>query len=125
MYPDVRPILRALKADGYGLYLSTNATRSNAEPALVGGGVRDLFDGLVMLEVARAKKDRPSYWRRAFEVTDVRPSDAVVVDDVATYLAPAAQLGSRCVQVLRRGGARQEEGRWPVIHTLTALPALL
>src|SRR3989304_2973105 len=64
--PAPRPALHALVTQGHRLLLSTNANRANAESALIGGGVRDLFDGLAMLETARAKKDRPYYWRRAF-----------------------------------------------------------
>lgn len=120
LYPDVRPTLERIKAQGHRLFLSTNASRSNGENALVGGGIRDLFDGLVLLEVARAKKDRPFYWQRAFEVAAVRPNEAVIVDDVASYLRPAAELGARCIQLIRTG-AERKRGPWPIIETLEAL----
>lgn len=125
LYPDTRPALAALKAGGHRLYLSTNANRSNAESALIGGGVRDWFDGLAMLETARAKKDRPSYWRRAFELAATRPEDAVVVDDVARFLMPAADAGARCIQILRPDRARLERGPFHVIASLAALPGLV
>jgi HAD superfamily hydrolase (TIGR01509 family) len=124
LFPDVRPALAAMRASGHRLCLSTNANRSNAESALIGGGVRDLFDGLAMLETARAKKDRPYYWRRAFELVHAEPADAWVVDDVARFLAPASDLGARCVQLVRPGMAR-EHGPHPVIDSLAALPGLL
>jgi len=124
LYPDVKPALAALKAAGHRLYLSTNANRANAESSLIGGGVRDLFDGLAMLETARAKKDRPYYWRRAFEIAGAQPAEARVVDDEARYLAPAGTLGARCYQVIRPGRAR-ERGSFPVIDALAALPGLL
>ena len=122
LYPDARPALTALKAAGHRLFLSTNANRSNAESALIGGGVRDSFVGLAMLETVKAKKDRPYYWRRAFELAAVRPDEAVVVDDVARFLVPAAELGARCIQVLRSDHTHTKEGLWPVIDSLAALP---
>ena len=124
LFEDVRPTLPRLKADGYRLFLSTNATRSNGESALIGGGVRDWFDGLVYLENAKSKKDRAYYWRRAFEIANVRPSEAVCVDDEARYLVPASNLGAQCYQVVRPGRNR-EHGAFPVIETLAALPDLL
>lgn len=124
LYPDTRPALAALKAAGHRLYLSTNANRSNGESALIGGGVRESFDGLAILETAKAKKDRPYYWRHAFELARTPPADAIVVDDEARYLVPAADLGARCYQVVRPGRNR-ELGPFPVIETLAALPDLV
>src|SRR3990170_4009532 len=124
LYPDARPALAALRDMGHRLYLSTNANRSNAESALVGGGVRDLFDGLAMLETARAKKDREYYWRRAFDIAGARAAETVAVDDVTRFLEPAAALGARCVQLIRPGRP-VTPGRFPVIDSLAALPGLL
>jgi len=124
LYPDARRAVAALRSAGHRLFLSTNANRSNAESALIGGGVRDLFDGLVMLETGRAKKDRAYYWRRAFEIGDAGRADAWAVDDVARFLTPAAELGARCVQLIRSGMTR-ERGPYPVIASLAALPDLV
>jgi len=120
LFEDVRPMLPRLKADGHRLFLSTNATRSNGESALIGGGVRDWFDGLVYLENAKAKKDRAFYWRRAFEIAGVQPSEAVCVDDVSRFLEPAAELGARCVQLVR-GYTHRSQQRFPVLTSLEAL----
>src|SRR3989449_6997385 len=120
IFPDVRPALDALRAAGHRLFLSTNANRSNAESALIGGGIRDAFDGLAMLETARAKKDRAHYWRRALELAATRES-VVVVDDEARYLVPPGEMGARCVQVIRPGRPRGR-GAFPVIDSLAALP---
>jgi len=125
LYPDVEPALRELKADGHRLFLSTNATRSNGEPALAGGGVKELFDGFVVLENAKAKKDRPHYWIRAFTVANVRPTEAVVVDDIPAYLASVAPMGARCYQMIRPQHIGLKKGTWPIISTLTELPAAL
>jgi FMN phosphatase YigB (HAD superfamily) len=124
LFEDVRAGLRALKSAGHRLFLSTNANRSNAESALIGGGIRDVFDGLLMLETARAKKDRPYYWRRAFEVASVRPEDTVVVDDVARFLEPASSLGARCIQLVREGMAGRVQ-RFPVVTTFAAIPPMI
>ncbi len=126
LYADVRQALRELKAGGHRIFLSTNATRSNAESALVGGGVRDMFDGLVLLENAKAKKDRPHYWRRALNIMSVRPTEPfVVVDDIPAYLAPVSKMGARCFQMIRPEHVSVEKGTYPIISSLTELPTLL
>lgn len=124
LYPDARPTLDRLKAAGHRIFLSTNANRTNAESALIGGGVRDRFDALLMLETGRAKKDRPFYWKRAFEVPGVVPEEAIVVDDEARYLVPPAELGARCYQMVRAGLIRAR-GPFPVLASLAALPDLV
>jgi len=123
-YPDVRPALTALQDDGHRLFLSTNANRANAESALVGGGIRGFFDGLLMLETGRAKKDRPYYWRRAFEHARSRPEEAIVVDDQARFLRPAHELGARGVQLIR-AGLRRATGEFPVLDSLAAVADVL
>ncbi len=126
LYPDVRHALRELKDGGHRIFLSTNATRSNAESALVGGGVRDMFDGLVLLENAKAKKDRPHYWRRALNIMRVRPTEPfVVVDDIPAYLAPVSKMGARCFQMVRPEYTGMKIGTYPIISSLTELPTLL
>ncbi len=125
LYADVRPALAELKADGHRVYLSTNATRSNGEFALVGGGIREMFDDLVVMDNAKGKKDRPHYWRRAFSITKVKPAEAVVVDDIPAYLAPASTMGARCFQMIRPEHSNMEKGRWPVIGSLAELAATL
>lgn len=117
-------MLPRLKSGGHRLFLSTNATRSNGESALRGGGVRGSFDGIVCLENAKAKKDRPSYWRRAFEIAGVLPAEAVCVDDVQRYLEPADGLGARCVRFLRGTPPRSLQP-FPVLTSLEALSAWL
>jgi len=125
LYPDVVPTLRRLKREGHRLYLSTNVSRSNGESALIGGGIRDMFDDVILLEVGRAKKNRPYYWERAFGVAGVTPSESIVVDDVATYLAPPAELGARCIQMIRPDRALNKRGRFPIIDSLEKLPPYL
>jgi len=120
LFSDVRPMISRMKADGHRLFLSTNATRSNGESALIGGGVRDSFDGVVCLENAKAKKDRPYYWRSAFEIAGVPAEDAVCIDDVARFLEPARTLGARCVQLVR-GDLPRGRTTFPVLTSLGAL----
>ena len=121
LYDDVRPALPRLKAEGHRVYLSTNATRSNGESALIGGGVRGMFDGVVCLENGMAKKDRPAYWQNAFRIANVRPEDAVCVDNEARYLEPPLDLGARCVQILRD---QDPPRHWTLIPILSGLEAL-
>jgi len=125
LYADVKPALIELKADGHRIILSTNATRSNGEFALVGGGIKEMFDGLVFMENAKGKKDRHHYWRRAFIVTKTKPAEAVVVDDIPAYLAPVSSMGARCFQMIRPEHSNLQKGRWPILSSLAELPAAL
>jgi len=125
LYSDVKPALSELKANGHRLFLSTNASRSNGESALVGGGVRDMFDDLVLMENAKTKKDMPHYWKRAFSFTKVKPIEAAVVDDIPAYLAPVSGMGARCFQMIRPEYSNPKKGQWPIIASLAELPALL
>src|SRR3972149_6297863 len=59
LFEDVRPVLPRLKADGHRLFLSTNATRSNGESALIGGGVRDRRRPTVAGRVRRRRLEIP------------------------------------------------------------------
>jgi len=125
LYPDVRPTIPLLKADGHRIFLSTNATRSNGESALIGGGVRGLFDGVVCLENGMAKKDRRAYWLNAFRIADVRPEDAVCVDNESRYLEPPKELGARCVQVVRDRDPPRDRTHFPMLTSLEVLAAWL
>ena len=125
LYSDVKPALAELKADGHRIFLSTNATQSNGEFALVGGGIKEMFDGLVFMENAKGKKDRHHYWRRAFTVTKVKPAEAAVVDDIPAYLAPVSGMGARCFQMIRPEHSNLKKGQWPIIVSLAELPAAL
>ncbi len=126
LYPDVKPSLKMLKADGHRIYLTTNASRSNGESALFGGGIRDMFEDVIVMEIAKSKKDRPYYWKATFEFTGVEPKEVVIIDDVARYLKPAADMGARCYQMIRPEFTEViEKGRWSVINSLAVLPPLM
>ncbi len=126
IYPDVRPALKEIKKRGHRLFMSTNTTSHNGEAALVGGSIRDYFDDVVTLEVTKSKKNRLHYWQRAFEHTGVEPSDALIVDDVAEYLEPAAAIGAKCVQMIRPEFKDfLQRGPYVVITSLSALSRTL
>lgn len=126
IYPDVCEVLKILKDRGHRIIMSTNATSHNGEAALVGAGIRDLFNDVITLDVTKSKKDRQHYWKRAFEVTGIKLTEAVVVDDIVEYLTPAAAMGVKCIQMIRPKFVHLlKRGPFPVIESLTSLPPLL
>jgi FMN phosphatase YigB (HAD superfamily) len=83
LYADVKPALAELKADGHRIFLSTNATQSNGEFALVGGGIKEMFDGFVYMENAKGQACRVGRRRRhpCLSRTGLGPGRAVLPDD--------------------------------------------
>ena len=78
----------------------TNASENHAERVLERLGLADAFDGVFDVVAAgyRPKPDPHAYASLAARF-DVAPADAVMVEDIAPNLAPAAALGMTTVWI--------------------------
>jgi len=123
-FPDARPAVAHLRKAGHHVYVSTNATESNARGALSGARLLHEFDGVFTGERLNAGKTSKAYWRQAADILGLQPSRAFVVDDRPEYLKPAALVGFRCL-LLDRDGLHPPVAMPPFVDaTLRNLAAL-
>lgn len=108
-FPDARPAVRRLKTLGHRVYVSTNATESNARGALTGARLLPEIHGLFTGELLNAGKHGRGYWTAIAERLGVEPRSCLVVDDRNDYLKGAASAGFRCI-LLDRTGAHPLDG---------------
>ncbi len=96
-FPDARSAIARLRRDRHRVFVSTNATESNARGALRGAKILDELDGLFTGEMLNAGKTDPAYWRGIVDRLKVDPKRSFVVDDRPEYLKAAALVGFRCL----------------------------
>ncbi|TLZ61567.1 MAG: HAD family hydrolase [Methanobacteriota archaeon] len=72
-FPDARPAVARLKKAGHRLYVSTNATESNARGALSGAKLLTEFDTVFTGERQNAGKIDVTYWRGIVERLGTQP----------------------------------------------------
>jgi len=78
----------------------TNADLPHVERVLARLGVRDRFDGVFdIFHADFVPKPEPDIYDRLVERFAIRPERAVMVEDIARNLAPAARLGMATVWV--------------------------
>ncbi len=121
-FPGIAPTVRELAAS-YGLHFATGNPSWNIETAIERLGVSELFGTLCGPDLVDARKGTPQFYPRLLELADVRPSDAVVVDDSAARLAEVTALGASTVQVNAEGVANPDVDA--VITTIGELPRAL
>ncbi len=92
-FPDARAAVERLRSAGHRVYVTTQATESNARGALAGAGLLASVEGLFTGTSQNASKSRPEYWQRVRDALGPPLGAGVVVDDRADYLAAAAASG--------------------------------
>jgi putative hydrolase of the HAD superfamily len=123
LFPDARPAMDALRADGIRLGLISNFEPWLAE-VLELEGVRHLFEVEAISGVLGVAKPDPAIFETALSRAGVAPGDAVHVGDSPTLDVQAAwAVGMAAVLVDRSGSAG--DTRAPRLPDLAGLPALL
>ena len=121
-YPDVSPALRALRAAGLTLVVTSNWDCSLGdwlEPL----GLLELVDGVVTSAVVGVAKPDPAPFRRALEVAGVEAGRAVHVgDSLENDVAGARAAGIRAVLLARDG---EPPPGVEAIRSLERLPSLI
>jgi putative hydrolase of the HAD superfamily len=123
LYPDVPPVLEALRAGGYGLGIV-----SNWEPRLAqlceSHRILEHFQFVVVSEAEGYVKPHPRLFERALELAGVGADEVVHVgDSYAEDIEGALAVGIKGVLVDRRNSGRVPFS--PTITSLAELPALL
>ncbi len=96
-FPDARSAISRLRKGRNRVFVSTNATESNARGALRGAKLLDELDGLFTGELLNAGKTDAAYWRGIVDRLHIDPKRSFVVDDRSEYLKGAALVGFRCL----------------------------
>lgn len=102
-FPDARTAVDRLRRAGHRVFVSTNATESNARGSLTGARLHDTVDGVFTGELLNAGKRDPRYWVAAQEMLGSEPRTVVVVDDRVEYLAAASACGFHLLWMDRQG----------------------
>lgn len=123
LYPDVRDVLRDLKARGFKLGLISNSHR----PLETFDEHFDL-SGLISVRVSSSEhgflKPHPSIFRAALDLMKVKPEDAAMVgDSFAHDVLGARAVGMRAILLARSGAPADVDV--PVITSLSELAAIL
>lgn len=97
-FPNLDPMLNALKARGLRLGVITNGFGEFQMNSIRGLGIRDYFDCILVSEWEGMKKPEPELFHRALEVLDVTPETAMFVGDHALHdIQAAKRVGMRTV----------------------------
>jgi putative hydrolase of the HAD superfamily len=116
LYPDVQPMLAALRERGLRLGLLSNTARDLDEFVV---HHRLAVDAVLTSRTHGKTKPHETIFRRMLELLDVRPSEAVMVGDtLEDDVEGALAVGMRALLVDR-------EGRYPGRERLEGLGGLL
>lgn len=74
-------ILNQLKADGFLLYLASNAIRQTIEAGLTKLGVLEFFDKIYSNQDVRSQKPHPEIYLKCMADASVQPNETVIVED--------------------------------------------
>jgi len=122
VYPDVRPVLRALRDSGTRVAIVSNCDHATG-PLLNNLGLAGDVDATVLSFEVRSIKPDAAIFEHALARLGVSGADAVFVDDQPRFLDGARAVGIRTLQIARapwhRPAASADEH--PVIADLTAL----
>lgn len=127
-FPDARTAVARLRRAGHRVFVSTNATESNARGALTGARLLDAVDGVFTGELLNAGKASAAYWEGVRARLGPVDTGAVVVDDRPDYLGAAASCGFVGL-LMDRDGLRGAEALPPsvraTLRNLAGLPHFL
>ncbi|MCT4776803.1 HAD family hydrolase [Exiguobacterium aquaticum] len=97
-FPNLKPMLSALKARGLRLGIITNGSGEFQMKSIRGLGIHDYFDCILVSEWEGMKKPDPELFQRALERLDVTPGTAMFVGDHALHdIQAAKRVGMRTV----------------------------
>jgi putative hydrolase of the HAD superfamily len=125
LFDDAVPVLSALKERGLRLGIISNFEGWLAK-LLDHLEIRNLFDVVAISGDLAVEKPDPRIFRWAMEEAGVAPEQSVHIGDSPNFDAqPAHDLGMLGVLLDRHGRWTDLEADYPVVPTLTVLPALL
>jgi len=94
--PEMVQLIHHLKKK-YKIGLITNTINSHYNYAIQQGWY-DLFDVAIISNIVKHRKPEPEIYELALTQLQVKPSEAVFIDDVKEFLEPAQKLGMHTIQ---------------------------
>jgi 2-haloalkanoic acid dehalogenase type II len=102
-FPDVRPLLQRIAADGYRLGIASSAKQEELDALLDVAGVADLIHGQTSSDDVDSSKPDPDALHAALAKLRIPPEAAVMVGDTPYDVEAAARAGVPTIAV-RCGG---------------------
>jgi len=100
LYPHVKEVLEALRNEGHGLYLLSNAQAVFTMPELEQLGIADIFDGIIISSDVGVKKPSTGIFGILMERYHLRPKDCVMVgNDQHDDILSAHAAGLRSIYI--------------------------
>jgi len=125
-YPDVKPVIRQLAADGYVLGVTTHSLATHAAAVLIGGGVRDAFQGpLIGADTAEQFDKDTAYYALAVRRAQGTAAVCLVVDDAPRAIEEAKSAGLRAILLAREAHATASIEADAIIPDFTALREII
>ncbi|WP_019070829.1 HAD-IA family hydrolase [Streptomyces hokutonensis] len=100
MFDGIPDLLTSLRGRGIGLAVATGKSGRRARSLLERLGVLPLFHHVIGGDEVPRAKPAPDMVRRALELLDVRPGNALMIGDAVTDLQSARAAGVRAVAAL-------------------------
>jgi 2-haloacid dehalogenase len=122
-YPDVKPMLAALKAKGLRTAILSNGTPDMLAAAAENAGIAALLDGTLSVDPLKFFKARPEVYALATAHFGVAPAEISFQSSNRWDVAAGAKFGFRAVWI-NRSGAPAEYEDMPPAHVLPSLEGL-
>jgi HAD superfamily hydrolase (TIGR01509 family) len=121
--PGAVEAIQTLHSQGYLLHTASGAISFEIAGYLEAVGVRSCFGRCYGADLINTFKQGPAYFERLFADLNLRPTEALVVDDGSDVLGWAIQVGARTVLV--SPPAPSEKAMTACLGSLAELPAWL
>jgi len=126
-FPEVPPVLGALRAAGFRTAILSNGSPMMLEALIGRSKLEAMFDAVLSADAVRAFKTHPSVYQYALNSLDLEASAIAFLSSNAWDAHGASDFGMRVVWCNRYGQRRERLPGAPdfEIRTLADLPALL
>jgi 2-haloacid dehalogenase len=125
-YPDARPALAQLKAEGRATAILSNGSTDMLEAAVKGAKLHDVLDHVLSVDAVRTFKPPPKVYDLAINALGVKADEIAFVSSNRWDVAGAANRGLEPIWVNRGGNPDEYPGLEPaaVIQSLAEVAGL-
>src|SRR5262249_10976942 len=123
-FPHAESALRELHEMGVRTQTASSQESEYLLAALIGAGIESYIETKFGPDLVDCAKESPEYYCRIFKTCEIRPSQAIVVDDQPECLDWAEEAGARVIQARLIPDAQEQQ--FPnAITDLSSLPAMV